>query len=296
MSEYVKSLGQSVILNDVEVLGGKEIDIYVPDKKVGIEFNGLYWHSNKEKWFEKGGSLKSRTYAAAKRHEEKQLLATAKGIRLIQIWEDEWRDRPTAVKSIIAAALGLGDRYNARECTVVVIDKILANEFLDNYHIQGAAKYASVSYALTYRGQVVAVMSFGKATSVRGNLDTSLWELMRFASVGRVRGGGSKLVKAFERDHPEVTQLVSYCDKRLFEGRSYIQYGFEKVADVPPDYTVVEFGKRPIRHHKAWAKKELLRSRYELPEDNRTELELTDAVGLARVYDCGKTKYLKVYN
>ena len=28
---------------------GKEIDIYLPDEKVGIEYNGLYWHSEKFK-------------------------------------------------------------------------------------------------------------------------------------------------------------------------------------------------------------------------------------------------------
>ncbi|WP_394271931.1 DUF723 domain-containing protein, partial [Butyricicoccus sp.] len=38
---------QSVIERDRKILEGKEIDILIPDKKIGIEYNGLYWHSEK---------------------------------------------------------------------------------------------------------------------------------------------------------------------------------------------------------------------------------------------------------
>lgn len=35
----------NIVKNDRTVLDGKEIDIYLPDKKLGIEFNGTHWHS-----------------------------------------------------------------------------------------------------------------------------------------------------------------------------------------------------------------------------------------------------------
>ena len=77
---YVKSFCPDAIQSDRTVLDGKEIDIFIPSKNIGIEFNGLIWHSTKHG--------KSRTY-----HQDKSDLAATKGVRLIHIWEDEWRDK-----------------------------------------------------------------------------------------------------------------------------------------------------------------------------------------------------------
>ena len=287
--EFVKSLGIDAISKDRKCLSGVEIDVFIPTKKLGIEINGIYWHSSRGR----KGTLQERNYFASKRHVNKHNIASKKDIRLIQIWEDEWRDRKDATKLIIKAALGFGDKYNARQCDIGKVSKAIGNSFLDSFHVQGKCNGATDFYALSYKGILVAVMAFGISTSIRGN--TSTWELMRFASIGRVRGGGSRLVKAFERDHAEVTCLVSYCDKRLFIGNSYKHFGFVESQHCRPDYMVVEGGHFYKRHHKSWAKKESLRKRYSLPLDDRTELEITDSLGLGRVYDCGKIKFVKTY-
>ena len=52
------------------------IDIYLPDLKLGIEFNGTYWHCIEN------GTPKDL-------HLKKSLLCRAKGIRLIHIYEFE---------------------------------------------------------------------------------------------------------------------------------------------------------------------------------------------------------------
>lgn len=51
-----------------------EIDIYIPDLKLGFEFNGMYWHRNKPKGY----------------HMEKYNTAKHCGITLYHIWEDEY--------------------------------------------------------------------------------------------------------------------------------------------------------------------------------------------------------------
>jgi G:T-mismatch repair DNA endonuclease (very short patch repair protein) len=44
--EFILSLyNKEIIRNDRTVLNGKELDIYLPDYNLAIEFNGLYWHS-----------------------------------------------------------------------------------------------------------------------------------------------------------------------------------------------------------------------------------------------------------
>jgi DNA-directed RNA polymerase subunit RPC12/RpoP len=53
-----------------------EIDIFIPSKNFGIEFNGLYYHSypNKPKWY----------------HYEKTKCCQRDGIKLVHIYEDDW--------------------------------------------------------------------------------------------------------------------------------------------------------------------------------------------------------------
>lgn len=62
--------------NDRTIIRPKEIDIYLPDLKIGIEYNGTYWHSIE------AGTDK---YA----HRNKSLTCRKLGIRLIHIYEFE---------------------------------------------------------------------------------------------------------------------------------------------------------------------------------------------------------------
>lgn len=62
-----------IILNSRDYLDGQEIDIYIPELKLGFEYNGTYWHST---------LYKEKDY-----HQKKSILARDKGIRLIHIWE-----------------------------------------------------------------------------------------------------------------------------------------------------------------------------------------------------------------
>ena len=66
----------TIIQNDRTILRPKEIDIYIPDLKIGIEYNGLYWHS-----IENGTDKYS--------HRNKSLACRKLGIRLIHIFEFE---------------------------------------------------------------------------------------------------------------------------------------------------------------------------------------------------------------
>lgn len=64
------------IINDRKILdNGLEIDIFCPEQKIGIEFNGEFWHSidNKKESY----------------HQEKTLDALNKGIYLFHYWEND---------------------------------------------------------------------------------------------------------------------------------------------------------------------------------------------------------------
>lgn len=81
-----------VLQGDRKALNGMEIDIYVPDQNFGIEYNGLYWHT------EEYG--KDSTY-----HYNKWLAAKNAGIELVQVWEDQFEANPELVKRLILGKL-----------------------------------------------------------------------------------------------------------------------------------------------------------------------------------------------
>jgi len=85
--DYCKSLGLDIIENDRLVIKPHEIDVYLPDCKLAIEYNGLYYHSIK---------FKNKYY-----HQNKVKLAQEKGIRLLHIWEHEWIENKEQVKEKI---------------------------------------------------------------------------------------------------------------------------------------------------------------------------------------------------
>ena len=66
-----KTFNVIVIRNDRKVLNGKEIDIWIPEYNLGIEYNGIYWHSSDE---------------AKKADHNKMILAESVGIKLLQFW------------------------------------------------------------------------------------------------------------------------------------------------------------------------------------------------------------------
>ena len=100
---FIKSVvpGENVIVRDRQLLLSihRELDVYIPSLQVAVEFNGLYWHS------EQAGRDKDYHY-------NKWAACKDKGVRLITIWEDDWRDKPDVVRSFLLSALKPEDSTN----------------------------------------------------------------------------------------------------------------------------------------------------------------------------------------
>ncbi|MDA3806775.1 MAG: hypothetical protein PF440_02585, partial [Thiomicrorhabdus sp.] len=145
--EFLESYGIECEQSNRTALGGKEIDIYIPSHKIGIEFDGLYWHSSK---------FKEDNY-----HLVKQKLADENGINLIQIFEDEWIHKQEIIKEKLKSILMImdGDRVYARKCSISEAKNEETKEIYNNHHIQGHVN-GSLSYVLLYNDVIVASMSF----------------------------------------------------------------------------------------------------------------------------------------
>ncbi len=247
--------------NDRSQLEGLEIDSFIPEKRLGIEVHGLWWHS--DKYVERGI------------HQVKARLAADRGIRLLQFWDSEIFTKPKIVRSMIAARLGRSKRVFARQTEVHQIDASVIRKFLDATHLQGAGVLASaIGYGLKKDGKLLMLMVFCKSRFDK-NYE---WEIYRISTrLGHVVvGGASKLLSHFVNEHKPAS-VLSYADARYSAGDVYRQLGFEHLRDTKPGYFYTNGSKRVSRF-----------SARKLCADH-LESEHMEQLGFVKVHDAGNS-------
>ena len=278
VSNYERELRRlfpSDIYSDRRVLDGKELDLLYTDKRLAIEFNGNYWHSELKK---------PNNY-----HQNKTLACKDKGIRLIHIFEYEWidADKKSKIINLIKDILYSENirSYQARKCEVKEIPADEADKFIEANHIQGKST-AKVNIGLHADGELIGVMTFGKPRFNR-NYE---WELVRFTWLSGVRvvGGAEKLFKYFIKMYKPTT-VISYCDISKFTGDVYERLGFTFNGITEPNYRWVDKENRVIPRYKTM-KSNLVKKG--LGNESETEVEIMYRLGYIRVFDCGNARYI----
>lgn len=271
VSNFVKGILQcDVITSDRKILNGKELDIYIPSKKIAIEFHGVYWHSE--------------LFVDNNYHKDKFDKCAAKGIRLIQIFEDEWDTNKKLVKNKLMHILNIADisdKVYARKTKISVVAAKDRNIFYDKNHIQGTAK-CTHSIGLYYDDELVACMSF-----IIIGADTYL---NRYATNRSVIGGFSKLLKYYLSD--KDIQVVSFADLRWSNAEVYLNNGWTVDSVLPPDYYYLYKGGR--KHKSGFRRKSLAKILGDDFVESQTEHENCLNNGIYRIYDAGKLRI--VYN
>ncbi len=251
--------------------GINELDAFVPSLGVAVEANGVFYHSER---------FRSPDY-----HRQKAQACTALGIRLIQVWQDDWAERRPIVERLLARKLGVSTepRIAARKTTAGLVPRSEARAFLDAHHIQGAA---SASHYLGLRDgeTVVAVMAL-KRTDATGHV----LRLERYATSAIIPGGHSKLVSYAERALPGWERLITFADNEVSDGALYEKTGWVRDGDIKPDYRYLVGSKRAHKFNYRLAR---FRSDPALKyEAGKSERELAELNGLVRVWDSGKVRY-----
>lgn len=287
IAEFIRSFGFEVKSNDKKLLGGVEIDILIEELKLGIEYNGLYYHT------EKMG--KARQF-----HLTKTRLMNRAGYKLIHIFEDEWVANRELIKNKISHLIGrnTSQSIGGRKCVLRAISTEEKNTFLTKYHIQGRDK-AGIHFGAIYNNEIVGVMCFDNRRSmslVGGDIDERVYELTRFATNVnfRVPGIADRLLKLFISTYnPE--KIISFGDARWVldaADNMYTKLGFELTKIYPPDYRY--YNPKVARYkrlHKFGFGKSSLKKKYPHLDFTKTEKELTIELGFDRIWDCGLFKY-----
>jgi hypothetical protein len=249
---------------------GVELDVYLPNYKLAIEFNGLYWHSDIHK--------------DKKYHLNKSVICQKNDITLLHIWEDDWDYKCDIIKSIILNKLNIiENKIWARKCQIKNVSSDEKNIFLINNHIQGNTR-SKYNIGLYYNDKLVSLMCFNY---VNNNPNKGI-ELIRFCSLlnTTVVGGASKLFKHFIKISG-YKKVISFSDMSMFNGSLYTQLGFKYESNTPPNFWWVVKGKR--FHRFTYNKKKLIKLG---GDPSKTEAQIMNDMNNYRIWGCGLKKWI----
>lgn len=221
-----------------------EIDFYIPSLNLGIEFNGLYFHSDK---------FQHNNY-----HLDKTQQCQEKGIKLIHIFEDEWKNKEEVVKSRLLELIGKSPNViSAKDCKIKTVDFDTAKEFIKINDLTEIEEL-DVALGLYYNNDLICLAIF---------INKAPWKLLKLCNKlnTEVRGGYKTLWDYFQKYFP-WGNITADVDLRWDDGKSYERLGFQLTEHTKPNYF---FTKGRIRQRKY-------------------------AEGFHRIYDCGTLKFKKV--
>lgn len=233
-------------------VGGKRADIAIPQHKLLIECDGIYWHSDR--------------FVDKNYHVNKRTIYQDAGFRSLFFREDEINSKLPIVMSIITNACKKSIKIGARQCTIKAINKEIAQDFIQQYHLMGKGKGDSIG--LYYNNLLVSVMQISKQKNG--------YEISRFCNRRNITvvGGISKILKYIERNYnPEF--ISTFIDLRYGDGQYLVKLGFNLVTCYPSFRWV---GNNTKTYH-----------RMKFPGDTGYDN------GCFKLWDCGQAKYIRNY-
>jgi hypothetical protein len=270
--EWLKDLSIIVNVKNRDICSPQEIDIFLPEYNLSIEFNGIYWHSE---------IYKDKNY-----HINKTNMCNGKGISLIHVWEDDWVNKKDIVKSIILNRIKKIERkVHTRKCILKIVPHKEKRDFLIINHIQGDCN-STINLGLYINDELISLMTLGwrKINKKRE------FELLRFCNKLNtlVTGAASKIFKHFLNNY-NFDSITSYADISMFTGELYPNLGFEYSHRSALNYWwVVD---RIRRHRFNFNKQSLVKKGY---DKSLTGDQIMNSLGYYKIWGCGQDKY--IYN
>ena len=201
------------ILRNVKILNSFEVDIYIPSIKIGIEFNGNYWHST---------DIKAIDY-----HQKKSLLAEQKGIMLIHVYEYELDNNIEQLTSYFKNLFSIKKRISAHNCNIDELQQSDVLKLCSQWDIENNNNF-NKCYCLKYNDDILQMMLFNNTVMI-GTYTKSGYIVL---------GGISKLVKSYST-RTGNTEIYSTINFNKYSGDGLIAAGFELDSISCPDVITV---------------------------------------------------------
>lgn len=305
LCDFIGNNGPSVkvlrIIHDLDILGIRyeqnnrkilrsddgsfmEMDIYLPDFKLGIEVNPTWTHS-----------VDTGVYGQSDRyyHQKKSLLAANAGVGLLHMYDSDFTNESkyqvflAQIKALIGSKIKIG----ARQCCVKIIDRTACNQFLKQYHFQGAEKSSFIQYGLFYHDILVGVLSVGKSRYTADD-----YEILRYCMHPSyiVHGCFQKLFQTLLRHIGHSCRIVSYMDlnKRMTSSNVYEKNGFLFDGITTPDYVWYNQSGTKMKSRYSVQKKQLIKQGFDA---SKSETDIMREQGYCRVFGAGSKRYIYQY-
>lgn len=282
---YIKENYTGEIIENYKI-ENLELDIFLPEVKLGIEYNGILWHTFGTKFpqnYEKENNQKYKHYNKTKK-------CFDMGIKLLHINSDEWLDsnKKEIWKSILLNNLNKSKKIYARKCELVEnVKYVESRNFLDENHLQGNVN-SPIRIGLYYENELICLMTFSKPRFSK-NYE---YELIRFCNKKnhQVIGGASKIFKFFvEKYRPK--NVISYADLRYSDGKLYKNLKFEFLKFSGIDYFYINPSNMQ-KINRIHAQKHKLKKFLRKFDENLSEFENMCSNNYRRFWNCGNYLFL----
>lgn len=264
---YIESLGVEV-KSEVKIAYNL-YDIVDPERKIIVEYNGLWYHSS--------ARLFNRAY-----HKGKRIRANKLGYRVIQIWGDEWSLRKEKIQNYLKDiftkdAISIG----ARKLEIKSISHIRATSFQNKHHIQGACNSKGGSHLGLYlKKRLIAQVSF---YSRKDQIEIRRYTVR---TGYKIPGGFQRLLSTYRKE--DDRPLITFCDLDKFEGNIYERAGFKRVKTT----LNLTYTDHRIRYPRRQFMKKILLKRWPDSDLTKTEKEICEEHGYYQVWNSGIRKYI----
>lgn len=271
--DFLKSFDLEIIQHDKQIINPYELDMYIPKKNIAIEYNGLYWHTE-------------RNTPDVYYHYNKWEQCKQKNIQLITIWSDDWKQKRSLIENMLKHKLNISneEKVYARKTHISEIDYYTSKEFCNKYHIQGSARGTFYIGLRDQQGNLCAV---------------TIWKIVnndayleRYCTSKIVVGGLGKIISYMKRFlmDKNIKRIITFSDHCVSNGTVYEKLGFVIDKYIDPDYTYLING---TRKHKFGFRIPRFKNDISLIyKEGLSEKELAKINNIERIWDCGKTRYI----
>jgi hypothetical protein len=256
---FIKELGFEI---EYEHYLGNHLhsDIFVKNKNLVIEMNGIYYHRESTK------------------HSELKKFNKAKelGCDFLMFYEDEWRDKKDICKNLIKQKLGINfdvTKLRPKDCEIRIVESPIVKELFEKFHIQGY-ELSTYNIAVYHKNELIACMAINRPS--RQNIKED-YEISRMVCDTRFRINGlwSFLLKYIKRTNLLSGTITTFSENRISNGNVYLSIGMTHCGDVKSDYYWCDNRKR---FHKSTM-------------GGKNENLMNKEKGYHKIFDLGKKKF-----
>lgn len=243
-----------------KILDGKEIDIYIPSHNSGIEFNGLYWHSE--------ANGKDENYHLNKLNE-----CNKNGVELIQIFEDEWVNKRKICEALLKNTFDLNINPSITQVDCEIHTNTIKTEiekFLNENDINPYNEY-EVAITAHYKNEIAGVITLSEQSNGE-------WLINNFTTnIEYDCDGIEKMLFNYFITNYGFSKIMFFADRRWVinvNNNTYTLLGFNVDSFTQPSFSYYKLHSSKL--------------------ERLDQHKITGDSEYTKVWDCGYVKYIYI--